>query len=332
MNLGSPDSTQVKDVKRYLNEFLMDERVIDYAYLFRLLLVKGIIVPSRAAQSAKAYQSIWTQEGSPLIVITKQLQKAVGQQLDEPVEIAMRYGNPSAENAYHSLLNRIPGLEKVILMPLYPHYAMSSYETAVEHMKKIHEKNNYSFQLTTIRPYYNNEDYILALTETMKPYVHRDFDKILFSYHGVPERHILKGDITGRHCLKSQACCEMPSPAHQYCYRHQCITTTRLVAHQLGIPKEKFEISFQSRLGREKWLTPYTAERLATLPKGGAEKLLVVCPAFVSDCLETLEEIAEQGREIFLHAGGRHFTVIPCLNTHPLWVQAIVKWIREVEN
>ncbi len=332
MNLGSPDSTKVKDVKRYLNEFLMDRRVIDYPYVFRLLLVKGIIVPFRAPKSAGAYKSIWTKEGPPLIVLTKQLQKSLQNQIDEPVEIAMRYGNPTPHNAYSNLLKKIPGLQEVVLMPLYPHYAMSSYETAVEYMKEVHKKNKYSFSLTTIPPYYNNADYVRALSESIKPYLYQDFDKLLFSYHGVPERHIVKGDITSNHCLKRSDCCEMDSPAHQYCYRHQCFRTTSLVAEALGIPREKFELSFQSRLGRDKWLTPYTAQRLSELPKEGIKRLLVVCPAFVSDCLETLEEIAGQGKEIFLHAGGESFTVIPCLNTHPLWVNAIAKWIRETMN
>jgi len=209
MNLGSPDSTEVKDVKRYLHEFLMDERVIDYPYLLRLLLVKAIIVPFRAPKSAKAYQSIWTDEGSPLIVLTKQLQKNLQDQLPEPIEIAMRYGNPTPKAAYEALLKKIPDLDEVILMPLYPHYAMSSYETAVEFMKEVHKKNKYSFVLTTIKPYYNNEDYINALAETIRPYLSQSHEKILFSYHGVPERHIFKGDVTGSHCLKTTSCCEV---------------------------------------------------------------------------------------------------------------------------
>jgi len=307
----------------------MDEKVIDYPYLFRFLLVKGIIVPFRAPKSAAAYKSIWTKEGSPLIFLTKQLQQSLQRHLDEPVEIAMRYGHPTPTTAYDALLKKIPDLEEVILMPLYPHYAMSSYETAVEYMKHVHKKNKYSFRLTAIKPYYNNEDYINALTESIKPYLQQDFDKLLFSYHGVPERHIIKSDVTGNHCLKTADCCEVDSPAHEFCYRHQCIKTTTLVTSVLQLPKNKFELSFQSRLGRDKWLTPYTAQRLSELPKEGVTKLLVVCPAFVSECLETLEEIAEQGKEIFLHAGGESFTMIPCLNVHPLWVKSIAKWIRE---
>jgi ferrochelatase len=329
MNLGSPGSAEVKDVRRYLNEFLMDKRVIDYPWLFRALLVKGIIVPFRSPKSAAAYKTIWTSEGSPLIVLTKELQKSLQQQLNEPVEVAMRYGNPTPEAAYQSLLEKLPGLGEVILMPLYPHYAMSSYETAVEYMKEIYNKKNYSFKLTTIKPYYNNDDYIRALTESIRPYLQNEFDKLLFSYHGVPERHIIKGDITGNHCLKDPKCCEIASPAHTFCYRHQCITTTMLVTSQLRLPKDKFELSFQSRLGRDKWLTPYTAQRLSELPKEGVKKIVIACPAFISDCLETLEEIAEQGKETFLHAGGESFTMIPCLNIHPQWVATITKWVKE---
>lgn len=329
MNLGSPDSTDVKDVRRYLKEFLMDERVIDVPYLLRTFLVKGMIVPFRAPRSAEAYKSIWWKEGSPLIVLTKQLQNALQRNFKEPVEIAMRYGNPTPKFAYEKLLKANPDLEEVILFPLYPHYAMSSYETAVEYMKEVQAKNKYKFKLTTIAPYYNEEDYIQALVESIKPYLQQPFDKILFSYHGVPERHIFKGDITGNHCLKVNDCCHVASPAHAKCYRHQTIVTTELIAGALNLSKEKVEQTFQSRLGRDKWLAPYTAQRLMELPKEGVKKLLVVCPAFVSDCLETLEEIAEEGKEIFLHAGGESFTMIPCLNVHPLWIAAVTKWIKE---
>jgi len=329
MNLGSPDSPEVNDVKRYLRQFLMDGRVIDVPYLIRLFLVKGIIVPSRAANSAAAYKTIWTKEGSPLVEFTKQLQQAVQKNFDEPVEIAMRYGNPSPQDAYKKLLEKIPDLEEVVLMPLYPHYAMSSYETAVEYMKEVHEKNKYGFKLTTVKPYYNDADYINALAENMKPYLQQDYDKILFSYHGIPERHIRKSDITHSHCLSSANCCEIDSPAHNYCYRHQIRVTTKLVMQQLNIPESKYEISFQSRLDN-KWLKPFTDIRLEELPKEGIKKLLILCPAFVSDCLETLEEIAERGKESFMNVGGESYTMIPCLNVHPLWVGAVTKLIKEL--
>jgi len=329
MNLGSPDSTEVKDVKRYLDEFLMDERVIDKPWLFRALLVKGIIVPFRAPKSAEAYKSIWTKEGSPLIVISKQLRDALDKEVEEPVAIAMRYGNPSPKAAFDELLAKNPDLEEVIAVPMYPHYAMSSYETAVEYAVEQHKKGGYKFKLTTIKPYYNNEDYIHALIESIKPHLENEWDHVLFSYHGVPERHIYKGDVTGQHCLKVPNCCDVPSAAHQYCYRHQCWVTTKIVTQRLNIPADKFTFSFQSRLGRDPWLQPYTAQMFEELPKKGVKKLVVVCPAFVSDCLETLEEIAVEGKETFLHAGGQSFDMIPCLNVHPLWVSAIAKWVKE---
>jgi ferrochelatase len=327
MNLGSPDSPEVNDVKRYLDEFLMDGRVIDIPYLLRALLVKGFIIPKRAANSAHAYSTIWTKEGSPLIEFTKQLQKAVQQNFEEPVEIAMRYGNPTPEDAYESLLKKVPDLEEAILLPLYPHYAMSSYETAMEAMKEVHKKKGYKFSLNIIDAYYNNADYINALAESMRPYLQQDYDKLLFSYHGIPERHIRKSDTTKGHCLSSANCCEIDSEAYKYCYRHQIRVTTKLVTEQLNIPEDKYEIAFQSRLNKE-WLKPFTDVRLEELPKEGVKKLLIVCPAFVSDCLETLEEIAERGKEDFMRAGGESYEMIPCLNVHPLWVSAITKWIK----
>src|SRR3981081_3279759 len=332
MNLGSPDSTNVKDVRRYLDEFLMDKRVIDYPYLLRILLVKGLIVPLRSPQSAKAYQSIWTKQGSPLIVLSKQLQQALQKNVNEPIEIAMRYGNPSPEAAFESLLKKLPQLEEVILVPMYPHYAMSSYETAVEYAKEIHEKKKYQFKLSVIKPFYNEPNYLDALTASIQPYLQQDYDHILFSYHGIPERHIQKSDLTKQHCLKVNNCCEVSSPAHSQCYRHQCIATMKMVIEKLAIPADKYSFSFQSRLGRDEWLKPYTVVRLEELPKQNVKKILVVCPAFVSDCLETLEEMADEGKKIFLKAGGESFTLIPCLNVHPLWVKAIANRIVRSEK
>ncbi|MBE7174366.1 MAG: ferrochelatase [Williamsia sp.] len=332
MNLGSPDSTEVKDVKKYLTQFLMDKRVIDYPYLLRKLVVSGIIVPFRAANSAEAYKTIWTDEGSPLITLTRQLQQALQKEVAEPVEIAMRYGNPTMADAYARLLAKVPDLQEVIAIPLYPHYAMSSYETAVAWAQEIHQKKKYPFKLTFVKPFYNDRDYIDALSESMRPHLQQPYDHILFSFHGIPKRHILKRDITGHHCLQTENCCETPSPAHAHCYRHQCLTTARLVAEKLGIPANKWSHSFQSRLGREEWLKPYTDFRLVEFPGEGVKKLLVVCPAFVSDCLETLEEIAERGKHSFLEAGGESFTAIPCLNLHPQWVATIREWIGEFKE
>src|SRR6478736_4237306 len=190
MNLGSPDSTEVKDVRKYLNEFLMDGRVIDSPYLLRLLLVKGIIVPFRAPKSAEAYSTIWTKEGSPLVVLTKHLQQALQLQVDEPIEIAMRYGSPSPADAFDSLLKQHPGLEEVVAVPLYPHYAMASYETAVEYAKELHAKNKYPFKLSFIKPFFDEADYINAMAENIKPSLTEPYDHILFSYHGIPARHL----------------------------------------------------------------------------------------------------------------------------------------------
>ena len=327
MNLGSPNSTEVKDVRKYLNEFLMDGRVIDYPYLFRKLLVQGIIVPFRSPKSAEAYKTIWSKEGSPLVVLTRQLQAALQEKITAPVEIAMRYGNPTPEKAFDKLLEREPDLEEVVAIPLYPHYAMSSYETAVVHAKAGFNKKNYPFKLSFIKPFYNQANYIKAMVENMKPYLEKEYDHILFSYHGIPERHIKKSDITGSHCLNMENCCRADSKAHDYCYRHQCFETTKLIATELRLPALKYSISFQSRLGRG-WLQPFTDIRLEEMPKEGIKKLLIICPAFVSDCLETLEEIAIRGKESFIEAGGEAYTMIPCLNTHPLWVDALSEWIN----
>jgi len=328
MNLGSPDSTKVSDVRKYLLEFLMDERVIDYPLVPRTLLVKGIIVPFRAGKSAAAYRSIWTDQGSPLIHTSRLLQADLEKATGIPTEICMRYRNPSPEAAFQELLRKQPDLEQVIAIPLYPHYAMSSYETAVEHVKGIHQSAQYPFELRFVPPYYDHPAYVKALSESIKPYLEKEYDHILFSYHGVPKRHIRKGDITGKHCLCNTDCCSTPSPAHAFCYRHQCLKTTELITRELNIPKEKFSYSFQSRLGSG-WLEPFTDSRLKAMPGEGIRKLLIICPAFVSDCLETLEEIAEEGKETYMEAGGEAFTMIPCLNTQPLWVSALSQFVKE---
>jgi ferrochelatase len=328
MNLGSPRSTSVKDLKVYLDEFLMDKRVIDKPYLLRALLVKGIIVPFRAPKSAEAYKSVWTDKGSPLMVISEEQRLALARQMEEPVVTAMRYGSPTPKEAFDGLAAAHPGLKEVVVVPMYPHYAMSSYETAVEYAKEYHKKGGYRFNLSFIEPFYKEASYIDALSESIRPHLQQEYDQILFSYHGIPERHVVKTDITRHHCLQSADCCHTPSEAHQYCYRHQCLTTSSLVADKLNIPKEKRGFSFQSRLGRDPWLKPYTAVRLEELPREGVKRLLVVCPAFVSDCLETLEEMGVEGKETFLKAGGEKFELIPCLNTHPLWIKALAGMVK----
>lgn len=328
-NLGSPDSTEVKDLRRYLDEFLMDKRVMDLPYLRRLLLVRGIIIPSRAPKSAEKYKMIWTEDGSPLIIITNDLAKKVGEVSKMPTYVCMRYGNPTPASALQKIELEHPDVEEVVLFPLYPHYAMSSYETAVEHVKSAYKKGQFNFDLKVVAPYYNYSKYVSSLVSTIQPFLNeKKYDHILFSYHGVPERHILKGDITGTHCLKTENCCSVESSAHAQCYRHQVLETTRLVVQELKLDADAYTVSYQSRLGRSKWLTPSTSSSLNQLPARGVKKLLVVSPAFVSDCLETLEEIHMEGRETFMDAGGELYDTVPCLNSNDEWVKTIVELVK----
>ncbi len=329
MNLGSPDSTAHKDVRRYLMEFLMDKRVIDKPYLSRLLLVGGIIVPFRTAKSAEAYRTIWTDKGSPLIILTEDLQKALQKQVTEPVEIAMRYGNPSVKQAFDALLKKDPAIEEIIAVPLYPHYAESSYETAVVHAKDVYKKGRYPFSLKFIKPFFNETNYIKALAESIRPFLQQDYDHILFSYHGIPARHLHRDNrqVLAK-CITTAAYQDKDVAEHKNCYRYECFETTKLVMRQLGIPEDRFSISFQSRLGKG-WLEPFSDIRLEQMPAEGIKKLLILCPAFISDCLETLEEIDMRGRESFMGAGGESYTFIPCLNTSPLWVDTLSGWIRD---
>jgi ferrochelatase len=315
VNLGSPGSPSVSDVRRYLNEFLMDDRVIDTPWLLRRLIV-GMILINRPKESAHAYEKIWTPEGSPLVVISRNVREKLQERVSLPVGLAMRYQNPSIESAVKELSER--GADELLLIPLFPHYAMSSYETAVAPRMRI----------TVQPPYFDAPDYIAALVASTEKFLETGYDHLLFSFHGLPERHLKKTDTTGRHCLTAPNCCEIASPAHTTCYRAQCFKTVAAFVKLAGVPAAKFSVSFQSRLGKEPWLKPYTDLELAELPKRGVKRLLVICPAFVSDCLETLEEIGIRGRETFLQAGGREFAQIPCLNGHPLWIAALEKMAK----
>ena len=322
-NLGSPDSYQVKDLKKYLSEFLMDERVIDIPYFIRAFLVKGIIVPFRSPKSAAKYKTVWTENGSPLVHTSKQVQQKLQDHMQIPVGLSMRYGNPTPEVALEKLLNENPDLKEVVLVPLYPHYAMSSYETAMVQVQGVHAEKKYSFSLKVVPPFYNHPKYIKALADSIKPYLDKPYDRILFSYHGIPERHVRKTDPTKSHCLMKDNCCDVTSEAHSVCYRHQVLMTTKLVAQELGLPADKFSSSFQSRLGADAWLKPNSADHFIQLPKQGIKKLVVVCPAFVSDCLETLEEIQMEGKESFLENGGEEYTTVPCLNERTEWIETL---------
>ncbi len=328
LNLGSPDSPSVPDVRRYLREFLWDERVLDTPAPIRWFVLNVFILPSRPKRTAAAYASIWTPEGSPLVVTSRRVREKVQADfgVSPTVALAMRYGEPSVHRVVGEMKNSHPS--RVFLVPLYPHYAMSSYETAVVLAKKELAAQLPDIPVDTLPPFFDQPGYLDALAASARPYLQNNFDKVLFSYHGLPERHLRLSDPTHAHCLARPDCCAGSHPAHATCYRHQCFRATDLVAARLGLPREKYEISFQSRLGRDPWLTPFTDHRLTALPAEGVKKLAVLCPSFVSDCLETLEEIAMQGRETFLHAGGESFTLVPCLNEHPAWLAFLRDQIR----
>ena len=393
INLGSPDSTSIPDVKKYLDEFLMDKRVIGKSYLFRWILVKLIILNTRPRKSAKAYKKIWWKEGSPLIVLSKRLFNKVTKLLDIPVALAMRYGSISIKKGLNELNKK--GVKDVLVLPLYPHYAMSSYETVVEKVKEEKETNFPNLNIDIIPPFYKDKQYINILSAKIKESIKNvEYDHLLFSYHGIPVSHLKISDPTNTHCYKvndccnvdSQAhstcykhqclettkkvieklnigddkhsnsfqsrlpnepwlkpytdptnthcykvndCCNVDSQAHSTCYKHQCLETTKKVIEKLNIGDDKHSNSFQSRLPNEPWLKPYTDSELERLAKAGKKKLVIVTPAFVTDCLETLEEIAMEGKEEFLEAGGEQYTYVPCLNEDDNWAELISKWTKD---
>ena len=332
VNLGSPDSYQPKDVRRYLRQFLMDERVIDAPYFIRKMIVEGFILPFRPKKSAEAYHSVWMKEGAPLKVLTEQLKEAMQPLVNLPMSIAMRYANPTPEAALKELLNQEPNLREVLIAPLYPHYAMSSYESAYLYVLDKVKSLRPDLKFKILQPFYKDPDYIQALKVTIAPYLERRYDHLLFSYHGLPVRHLKKSDPTKRHCYQTENCCDITSTAWNFCYKHQVIQTTRLVAEELGIPSTNFSYSFQSRLGSDPWIRPFTVEQLKKFPQDGVKNLLVACPAFVSDCLETLEEMALRGKEIFIEAGGESFSLIPCMNTNARWVETFSSYCNHAED
>jgi ferrochelatase len=330
VNLGSPESPTPKDVKPYLDEFLMDKYVIDYPYLFRVFLVRGIIIGlrKRAEKSAEAYQQIWWDEGSPLIVLSERLHKKVQAKTDMPIVLAMRYGKPSIESGLKELHQK--GVTDVLVLPLYPQHAMASTETITVLANKIQKEQFPNMKLTHFPAFYNRKEYIVAQAESIKKHLGDfDYEKLVFSYHGIPERHIRKSDVTKSHCRIDGKCCQTPSKAHEFCYRHQCFETTKQIIEYLGIPREKVMETFQSRLSGDKWLEPYTDVEIDNLAKNGVKKIAVVTPAFVSDCLETLEEIGMRAKEDFISNGGEELLAIPCMNEDELWIDALHTWIED---
>ncbi len=325
VNLGSPDSTSVEDVRNYLNEFLMDKHVIDLPWVIRRLILSLFILPTRPARSAEAYSAIWTEQGSPLIVNSEKFTEKLREQTTIPIELAMRYGKPDMAEALKRLSQQ-PGIEEILLFPLYPHYAMSSVKTVIERAKSLMQEMGITIPLRIHPVFYDHDGYIEALVESAKPWLEKDFDHLVFSYHGVPERHITKDDPTGSHCLKDKSCCQKTSIAHKTCYHHQVYQTTEAFVEKAGIQIDKYSVGFQSRLGKAKWLEPNTLDVIKQLADQGAKKILVICPSFVSDCLETLEEIGIGAKEEFIKAGGESLELIPCLNDHPAWINLLQQW------
>ncbi|MFZ4106908.1 ferrochelatase [Flavobacterium sp.] len=331
VNLGSPESPTAKDVKPYLDEFLMDKYVIDVPFLLRALLVRGIILQTRPKKSAAAYAKIWWEKGSPLVVISQRMHKKVQAQVDIPVALSMRYGTMTILKGLQELKDK--GVTEVMLMPLYPQHAMASTTTILVLAEELRQKHFPEMTFTNIPAFYNKPDYIQALANSIKSYLDTfDYDHLLFSYHGVPKRHIRKTDVTKSHCKIDGSCCNTPSPAHEFCYRHQCYETTKQVVKLLGIPEGKYSQTFQSRLAGDKWLTPYTDVEVNKMPNQGIKKLAVVTPAFVSDCLETLEEIAMEAKHEFIEHGGTDFMAIPCMNDGDEWCGVVANWIKEFQK
>jgi ferrochelatase len=311
-----------------LEEFLMDERVIDVPKWFRSFLVKGIILKTRPKKSAKAYQKIWWEEGSPLIVLSERLHEKVVKKTSVPISLAMRYGQPSIALGLEELHQK--EVDEVLIIPLYPQHAMATTETILVLAEEIRAAQYPKMCFTHLPAFYNHADYIRVLSHSIQEYLQdKPWEHLLFSYHGVPERHIRKSDITKCHCKIDNSCCQTKSDAHAYCYRHQCYETTRQVAEYLELRPGSFSTSFQSRLAGDKWLRPYTDKTVEKFAKTGTKNLAVVTPAFISDCLETLEEIGMEAKEDFKEKGGDEMHVVPCINDRDDWVNVLSRWIDE---
>lgn len=329
INLGTPEAPNTGPVRTYLRQFLGDPRVLDMPALGRWLLLNLVILPFRPRKSAEAYRQIWTEAGSPLLVhsqeLTARVQEALGPEI--PVELGMRYGAPSLEEALARL--RARGVDRLIVLPLFPQYASSTTGTALAEAYRILGAWWTMPSLQVVEPFYDHPAFIRAFAEVAAPTL-AEFrpDHVLFSYHGLPESHVKKGDDTGSHCLASSGCCDRLTDANQSCYRAQCFATTRALAAALELPEGAHSTSFQSRLGRTPWIRPYTDERLEELAKAGVKRLAVMCPAFTADCLETLEEIGLRARETFRAHGGEDLRLVPSLNAHPGWVSGVVDLLR----
>ena len=330
INLGTPDAPTTSAVRRYLREFLSDPRVLDMPAISRKLLLNLIILPRRSHASAEAYAKIWDEErGSPLAYHGADLQAAVQQRLGESwlVRLAMRYGQPSIKSVVSEL--RDANVNRLVVLPLYPQYAVSTTESSIAELKRHGRGDWDSTPVHVAPPFYSTAQFLSATAAIAGPALEaEDPDHILFSFHGLPERHILRDDSSKTHCLKSDDCCSQISEVNQNCYRAQCMETARLLAQQLDLPADLWSVSFQSRLGKAVWIGPDTEKRIIELAQGGVERLAVMCPAFVADCLETLEEIGIRGSETFTSHGGGQLTLIPSLNSSAPWVDAVADLAR----
>ena len=331
INLGTPDAPTPEAVGPYLREFLMDGFVIDVPKPLRWFLVNVVIVPRRKVQSAKAYQKVQLPEGSPLLVYTRALAENVAVRLAAEddryaVEYAMRYGNPSIAEGLKKL--RAREVSRIIVVPLYPQYAESSFETAVVETKRRAQELGYGGRLSFFPPFYDRPEFISACVNRVAESCEESTpEHIIFSFHSLPERHLKRLDTTKQHCLVDSACCDRINAVNENCYRAQCMSTARTIATQLGLKESDYTVSFQSRLGRAKWIGPTTEDVLRELPRRGVKRIAVFCPSFVADCLETVEEMGIRGRETFNNAGGEEFRLIPSLNADPAWVDAVAGWI-----
>jgi len=333
INLGSPDAPTPKAVGRYLREFLMDEFVIDLPKPLRWLLVNLLIVPRRRYASAKLYQNVWTENGSPLLVHSRNLAAALKGALSEQfvIEVGMRYGNPSIGAALERLC--AAGAERIVALPLYPQYAESSYETAVRALRVAAQEQGCLDRLELLPPFYDQPGFINACVTRLREYLAQEQpEHLIFSYHSLPVRHLKRLDASRQHCLQRDDCCAQISGVNQNCYRAHCVYTTQAIANALHLSPADYSLAFQSRLGRQEWLGPQTNDVLSELAQRGIKHVAVSCPSFTADCLETLEEISLRANEVFLAAGGEKLTLVPALNDHPVWVRALAHWIEASVN
>jgi len=330
INLGTPDAPTPEAVGPYLREFLMDGFVIDVPKPLRWFLVNVMIVPRRKGQSARAYQKVQLPGGSPLLVYTRELAERVAARLtdDYVLEYAMRYGNPSISSALRKLHSQ--DVSRIIVLPLYPQYAESSFETAVVETKRVAEKLGCAERLSFFPPFYDRPEFITACARRItEDDAIQSSEHMVFSFHSLPERHLKRLDATGEHCLVKSTCCDQVGAVNHNCYRAQCLFTARAIAAELGLALDSYTVSFQSRLGRAKWIGPTTEVVLRDLAQRGVKRIAVSCPSFVADCLETVEEMGIRGRQTFIDAGGEELRLIPSLNADPFWVETVVGWITE---